>query len=267
MSNPLMDRTVRQGFNAQNVQTPTAEQLNSMYMAPSAPAGGRNTVAPERTMTYDDVYMKSLLSFAVLLVGAAVGWFVPLLALPAALIALVLGLVNAFKREPVPALVLAFAVFEGAFVGGVSRIFENQFEGIVLQAVIGTLSVFALMFVLFKFRVIRMTAKFNKFLMLAVGGYAIFSLVNFAFAMFSGGSMNARTMEISILGINMPLGVLISGIAVVLAALTVVSDFDMIEKGVGRIPAKFAWMCAFSLMSSLVWLYIEILRLLSYFRD
>lgn len=263
MSNPLMGHSVRQGMNS--VQTPSADELNSMYMAPSATTEHR--VQHNRMMTYDDVYMKSLLSFGVLLAGAAVGWFVPMLALPASLIALVLGLVNGFKREPSPVLVLTFAVFEGVFVGGISKIFNMQYAGIVMQAVLATLVVFGLMFALFKFRVIRMSPKFTKFLMLAVGGYAIFALINFAFAMFSGGSMNARAIDISIMGINMPLGVLISGVAIILAALTLVSDFDMIEKSVGRIPEKYSWMCAFSLMTSLVWLYVEILRLLSYFRD
>lgn len=263
MSNPLMGRSVRQGMNS--VQTPSADELNSMYMAPSATTEHR--VQQDRMMSYDDVYMKSLLSFGILLAGAAVGWFAPMLALPACLIALVLGLVNGFKREPSPVLILTFAVFEGVFVGGISNIFNDQYKGIVMQAVLATLAVFGLMFALFKFRVIRMSPKFTKFLMLAVGGYAIFALINFAFAMFSGGSMNARAIDISIMGINMPLGVLISGVAIILAALTLVSDFDMIEKSVGRIPEKYSWMCAFSLMTSLVWLYIEILRLLSYFRD
>lgn len=263
MSNPLMDRSVRQGMNSG--QTPSADELNSMYMAPSATSEHR--VQQDRMMTYDDVYMKSLLSFGVLLAGAAVGWFAPLLALPACIIALVLGLINGFKREPSPVLILTFAVFEGVFVGGISKIFNEQYAGIVMQAVLATLAVFGLMFALFKFRVIRMSPKFTKFLMLAVGGYAVFALINFAFAMFSGGSMNARTIDISIMGINMPLGVLISGVAIILAALTLVSDFDMIEKGVGRIPEKYSWLCAFSLMTSLVWLYVEILRILSYFRD
>lgn len=263
MSNPLMGRSVRQGMNS--VQTPSTDELNSMYMAPSATTEHR--VQQDRMMTYDDVYMKSLLSFGVLLAGAAVGWFAPLLALPACIIALVLGLINGFKREPSPVLILTFAVFEGVFVGGISKSFNMQYAGIVMQAVLATLAVFGLMFALFKFRVIRMSPKFTKFLMLAVGGYAIFALINFAFAMFSGGSMNARTIDISIMGINMPLGVLISGVAVILAALTLVSDFDMIEKSVGRIPEKYSWMCAFSLMTSLVWLYVEILRILSYFRD
>jgi uncharacterized YccA/Bax inhibitor family protein len=142
------------------------------------------------------------------------------------------------------------------------------YDGIVMQAVLGTLSVFLVMFALFKFKIVRMSSGFMKFLMLAVGGYAVFSLVNFAFAMFSGGEMNARNMEITLLGITMPLGVLISGVAVVLAALTLVADFQMIEEGVRhRIPEKYSWVCAFSLMVTLIWLYIEILRLLSYFRQ
>lgn len=154
------------------------------------------------------------------------------------------------------------------FLGGISGIFNAQYQGIVVQAVLATLCVFGLMFALFRFRVIRMSGKMMKFLMLAVGGYAIFALVNFGFAMFTGGAMNARNVEITIMGMTMPLGVVIGIVAVVLASLTLVADFQMIEEGVKhRIPEKYSWTCAFSLMVTLIWLYIEILRLISYFRQ
>lgn len=267
MANPLVRRGLEQGIKAGNQPaTPSAEELNSMYMAPSAQP---QRPVDERVMTYDDVLVKTGICFAVLLAGAVIGWFVPMLALPAALAGLVLGLVNAFKREPSKALILTYAGVEGIFLGGISGIFNTVYDGIVVQAVLATLSVFALMFALFRFRVIRMSGGFMKFLMLAVGGYAIFSLVNFGFAMFSGGAMNARNIMINlpILG-EMPLGVVISAVAVILASLTLVADFQMIEQGVKhRIPEKYSWTCAFSLMVTLIWLYIEILRLLSYFRQ
>ena len=266
MSNPMMRRSLNEGVKAgHSVPTPSAHDLNAMYMAPSAQP---QRPVDERAMTYDDVFMKSLLCFAVLLVGAAVGWFAPILAIPAALAALVLGLVNAFKKSPSPALILSYAAVQGVAMGGISRIFENAFNGIVMQAILATLCVFGVMFALFKFRVIRNSPKLMKFLLIAVGGYMVFSLVNFGFALASGGAMNARSINVELLGFSFPLGVLISGFAVVLGALTLITDFDQIEQGVrNRIPERYSWLCAFSIMTTLVWLYIEILRLLSYFRS
>jgi uncharacterized YccA/Bax inhibitor family protein len=279
MGNPLMDRTVRQGVSdsrhmiPQGHQSgpasyqpgaPSAQQLDQQFQMPAYQAA---PAQPERAMTYDDVFMKSLACFGILLVGAAVGWFIPQLMLVGAIVGLVLGLVNAFKKEPSKGLILGYAVFEGMFLGGISKLFESLYGGIVVQAVLATLSVFAVMFCLFKFAKVRMSGGFLKFLMIAVGGYAVFSIVNFFFSIFSGGAMNARSVQISIMGIDMPLGVIIGLVATVLAAMTLVSDFQMIEQGVvNRIPEKYSWLCAFSLMTTLVWLYVEILRLLSYLR-
>lgn len=272
MANPLMNRSLNKGM--QDRQAPSADHLNSMYMAPSAEnrnAGpipsGQQAPAAERPMRYDDVFMKSLACFGVLLVGAIVGWVVPMLALPASLIGLVLGLVNSFKREPVPFLILGYALVEGAFLGGISKTFETAYDGIVMQAVLATLCVFAVMFALFRFRVIRFGPKGMKFLLLAVGGYAVFSLINFFVSLFTGTG-GARTIQVEMFGMSFPLGVIIGTFAVVLAALTLVSDFQTIEAGVqNRIPERYSWTMAFSLMVTLIWLYVEILRLLSFFRQ
>lgn len=273
MANPLMNRALNEGVKDR--QTPSADHLNSMYMAPSAEnrnAGPGQPVQPqapaaERPMQYNDVFMKSLACFGVLLVGAIVGWVMPALALPAVLIGLVLGLINAFKREPVPFLILTYAAVEGVFLGGISKIFETAYDGIVIQAVLATLSVFAVMFALFKFKIVRFGAKGMKFLMLAVGGYAVFSLVNFFYVMFTGNG-GARNVQIELFGMTFPLGIIIGVVAVVLASLTLITDFQAIEAGVdNKIPERYSWTMAFSLMVSLIWLYVEILRLLSYFRQ
>ena len=263
MSNPLVGRAVKQGMRASSA-IPSSSELQDMYNRPAYEAP-RDTA--ERVMTYDDVMMKTLGCFAVLLPCAVVGWFIPVLGIPAVLIGLVFGLINAFKTEPNKALILAYAGFQGLALGAISGLFEAQYNGIVIQAVLATLSVFGLMLGLFRLRIVRLSNKTMKFLMLAVGGYAVFSIVNFMFAAFSGGSMNARSVEINLFGIPMPLGVLIGVVAVVLASLTLVMDFQMIEHGVQQqIPERYSWTCAFSLVATLVWLYIEILRLLSYFR-
>ena len=265
----MMKRTLNQGVQSGRNQQPVMsdQELNNLFNQPAAE--NRNTGRPvaERSMTYDDVMMKTGVLFTILLAGALVGWFVPVLALPAMLIALVLGLVNAFKKEPSKALIIGYAAFEGVFLGGISSMFENMYPGIVIQAVLATLCVFGVMLALFKFKGVRYGSKMKKFMMIAIGGYAIFSLINFGIAMFTGNG-GARNIEINIFGMEFPLGVIIGIVATVLAAMTLIMDFQMIEQGVKqRIPEKYSWMCAFSLMVTLVWLYIEILRLISYFRN
>ncbi|MDN5791917.1 MAG: Bax inhibitor-1/YccA family protein [Brevibacterium aurantiacum] len=262
----MMNRALNQGVQAgRNEPVMSDQELNNLFDQPAAQNRNAGPQTAERAMTYDDVMMKTGVLFAILLAGAVVGWFVPVLALPAMLIALVLGLVNAFKKEPSKALIIGYAVFEGVFLGGISAIFEAQFSGIVIQAVLATLCVFGVMLALFKFKGVRYGSKMKKFMFIAIGGYAIFSIINFGVAMFTGTG-GARSSDITIMGI--PLGVIIGIVGTVLAAMTLIMDFQMIEQGVKqRIPEKYSWMCAFSLMVTLVWLYIEILRLISYFRN
>ncbi|WP_198395653.1 Bax inhibitor-1/YccA family protein [Brevibacterium antiquum] len=264
----MMNRALNQGVQAgRNEPVMSDQELNNLFDQPAAQNRNTGPQVADRAMTYDDVMMKTGVLFTILLAGAVVGWFVPFLALPAMLIALVLGLVNAFKKEPSKALIIGYAVFEGVFLGGISAMFEAQFSGIVVQAVLATLCVFGVMLALFKFKGVRYGSKMKKFMMIAIGGYAIFSLINFGIAMFTGTG-GARSVEINIMGFEMPLGVIIGIVATVLAAMTLIMDFQMIEQGVKqRIPEKYSWMCAFSLMVTLVWLYIEILRLISYFRN
>jgi uncharacterized YccA/Bax inhibitor family protein len=239
---------------------PNAEQLEEMYTAPSA------TPVQTGRMTYDDVVVKTGLTFGVLLVGAVVGWFTPQLYIVGAIVGLVLGLVNAFKREPSPALILAYAAFEGLFVGGISSVFEgmqingNDLDGIVAQAVLATLAVFAVSLWAYRSKRIRVTPRFQRGVMIALGGYLVFCLVNLLFQVFGSSD--------SVFGFRTGIfGVLIGLFAVGLAAFCLILDFDFIEKGVQQgIPAKFAWTAAFGLTVTLVWLYIEVLRLLAILR-
>ncbi|SMX67389.1 Uncharacterized membrane protein, YccA/Bax inhibitor family [Brevibacterium sp. 239c] len=268
MSNPMMNRAINQGAQAgRNEPVMSDQELNNLFDKPAAQNRNAGPQAADRAMTYDDVMMKTGVLFTILLAGAVLGWFVPPLAFPAMLIALVLGLVNAFKKEPNKGLIIGYAAFEGVFLGGISSMFETMFPGIVIQAVLATLCVFGVMLALFKFKGVRYGSKMKKFMMIAIGGYAIFSLINFGIAMMTGTG-GARSVPINIMGFEMPLGVIIGIVATVLAAMTLIMDFQMIEQGVKqRIPEKYSWMCAFSLMVTLVWLYIEILRLISYFRN
>jgi uncharacterized YccA/Bax inhibitor family protein len=177
---------------------------------------------------------------------------------------LVLGLVNAFRRTPSPALITHYTVFEGAFLGGISDLFSNfvvdqsstgTAEPIVLQAVIATFVTFGAALALFKSGKVRVTPKFTRWLLIAMVGYVAYSLLNFVLAFFvtSDGFGPLR---------NGWLGIVVGLVAVGLAAASLIVDFDAIKRGVeGGVPRSFAWTAAFGLIVTLVWLYLEFLRL------
>ncbi|MGO2540567.1 Bax inhibitor-1/YccA family protein [Specibacter sp. AOP5-B1-6] len=239
----------------------SAQQLQDMYSKPSANA------AQTGRMTYDDVIMKTVFTLALVLVGAALGWIVPVLMWPGVIVGLVLGLVNSFKKQPSPVLILGYALFEGMFLGGFSGLLEGMYPGIVIQAVLGTLSVFVVTLVLFRNGKVRATPKMTRFFMIALGGYALFSLINFGMVMFGATSnpWGMRGMEIP--GTSIPFGFVLGLLAIGLAAFSLIVDFTSIERGVQNgLPTKYSWTAAFGLTVTLVWLYVEILRLLAIMR-
>lgn len=226
-------------------------------------------------MTYDDVIMKSVGVLAVV-VGVAVGaWFIvpDELKMPAMIVGLiggfVLGLVNAFKREPSPALILTYAGLEGVFLGMISGVFEMLWPGIVVQAVLATFITFGVTLALFKSGKVRVTPKFTRFLMIGMISYAVFCLINLGIMWFTdfGGAFGVRSIELNVLGMSIPIGVVIGLVAVVLAAMSLIMDFDAIQRGVqAGAPRKYAWAAAFGLTVTLIWLYIEFLRILAILR-
>ncbi|WP_144711431.1 Bax inhibitor-1/YccA family protein [Curtobacterium pusillum] len=235
----------------------TPEQLQYMYDRPAA-----STVDTDR-MSYEDTIVKTLLAFGVLVVGAVAGWNLPpAVWIVGALVGFVLALVNTFKKKPSPALVLLYAFFEGLFVGGISGYYDTAFEGIVPQAVFGTLGVFFVTLLLFRSGKVRATPKATRFFLIAMVGYMAFSLVNLVL-MWTGVTQSAfGLLGVSLFGI--PLGVLIGIFVVVMAAYSLIIDFDQIKTGVERgAPRIYAWTAAFGLIVTLVWLYLEILRILA----
>lgn len=250
------------------------QQLEHMYNQPSA--------GPAQTgrMTFDDVIVKTLLCLGVVLVGAAIPAFVlPGLALPlmvvGALGGFVLGLVNAFRREPSPALIIAYAALEGLFVGGFTMFLEAQFPGIAMQAVLGTLVVFGVTLALFKSGKVRATPRAMKFFMIAIISYAAFSLVNLGLMLFgvTEGMFGLRSSGIpgteGMFGFaeGIPFGLVIGLFAICLAAFSLIIDFTSISEGVRQgAPMKYSWTAAFGLTVTLIWLYVEILRLLAILR-
>jgi len=267
-SNPAFSRNP--AFSAQGPQTKTpvlsSDELQQMYNAPSA--GAQDT---ER-MTYEDTIAKTTLCFAILVVAAVAGWVLtpalPFLPIVGAIVGLVLGLVNTFKKEPSPGLILGYAAAEGVFVGGISFIFENAFGGgLVLQAVLATLVVVGVTLALFRSGKIRASKKATKVFLIAMVGYMVFSLVNVGMMIF-GGTTGAFGLNSTVHVFGIPLGVIIGLLAVVMAAYSLVLDFDFIQRGVNNgAPRKFGWSGAFGIMVTVVWLYVELLRLFAILRS
>ena len=237
----------------------TSEQLQQMYNQPAA--GPADT----GRMTYDDVIVKTTACLGVLLAGAAVTLFVSMglasiLMIAGALGGFVLAMVNTFKKQPSPALILAYAGLEGLFLGGLTRVLDLAYPGVGLQAVVGTLSVFAVTLLLFKSGKVRATPKAMKFFMIALVGYALFSLVNMVM-MLTGLTTEPFGLRSGIIG------VVIGILAIGLAAFSLVMDFTSIEAGVqAGAPQRFSWTAAFGLTVTLVWLYVEIIRVLAILR-
>jgi uncharacterized YccA/Bax inhibitor family protein len=244
-------------------QAADAASLENMYSAPSA------TTADTKRLTYDDVIIKTGGLLALLVVVAAATWnFAPGL-WPIGMIAgLVLGLVNAFKKQPSPALIVAYTVAEGVFLGGISLAFAAIAVGdsgtalstIVLQAIVATMATFAAALFLFKSGKVRVTPKFTRWLIVAMVGYLAFSLVNVVLTW--TGVMEGWGLR------SGPIGIIVGLVAVGLAAMSLIMDFDAIKRGVEQgVPAKFAWSAAFGLIVTLVWLYLEILRIIAIFNS
>ncbi|MEE1619919.1 Bax inhibitor-1/YccA family protein [Zafaria sp. Z1313] len=234
--------------------TLSAQQLEELYNQRSA--------GPAETgrMSVNDVVTKTLMCFGVLLIGAVVGWQLPGLMLPAVLIGLVLGLVNSFKKEPSPALILLYAGVEGVFLGGLSGVLETMYPGIAVQAVIATLSVFAVTLVLYRSGKYRATPKMTRMFMIAMGAYLVFSLVNLGLVLFgvTEGMFGLRQGW---------LGLAIGALAVLLATYALVLDFTSIEEGVRNgAPERYSWTGAFGLTVTMVWLYVEIIRIIAILR-
>lgn len=239
MSNPVIERVVGEyAFSP----TGNAAQLDS-------------------PVTIDAVLNKAIYSALLVALGAFTGWSVsptvglsPVLVL--ALVGVVLGLINTFKKIVSPILVLAYSLIQGGFAGMVSYGLNQQYPGIAQQAFMGASVTFLTVLVLYGLRIIRSGPKFIKFLQYSIISYAVFALISFGSALFGlndgwglyGGS----------------LGVLFAGIGVALATLSLIADFSAIETAVAlQVPQRESWRLAFGLTVTFVWLYIELLRLLA----
>ncbi|HZK04233.1 MAG TPA: Bax inhibitor-1/YccA family protein [Actinomycetaceae bacterium] len=173
---------------------------------------------------------------------------------------LVFGLVNAFRREPSVPLIMTYALFEGAFLGAISFWANAWVPGVVPQAVFATFIVAAVCLFLYRSGLVKVTQRFRSVLRLALVSYLIFCLVNLAVVLFvPSGMFGIRSIEAGGIAIGLGIGF----IAVIIASMSLIADFDDIEKGVrAGVPSRFAWTAAFGITVTLVWMYIEILRIL-----
>jgi uncharacterized YccA/Bax inhibitor family protein len=227
-------------------------------------AGGNYGVAyqqsamAERPMTIDDVVTKTSITLGLALVTGAITVFTHAywIALPALLVGLVLSMIIIFKRLPSAPLVLAYAAVEGALLGAITGVFDRIYPGIAFQAIAGTFGVFAAMLVVYKTGAIRVTPRLTKWIIGATVGVVIVMVINLLVGMF-GVDLGVRN--------GSPLAIMFSILVIGIAAFNLLLDFDQADRMIRMgMPARWAWYAAFGLTVTLVWLYLEILRLLSY---
>ncbi|WP_327367823.1 Bax inhibitor-1/YccA family protein [Streptomyces sp. NBC_01217] len=250
-----------QGTAANPYATNPYAQPDTQYGVPQAPARSG-------AMTIDDVVTRTAITLGTVVLGAALAWaLLPVdeanlgksygIAIGAALVAFVLSLVQSFKRRPSPALIVSYAAFEGVFLGVISSAVSTYIgPGVVMQAVLGTMCVFAGVLLAYKMRWIRVTRRFYGFVMAAAVGFMLLMVVNLLFAVFGGGDgLGFRSGG---------LGILFGVIGVILGACFLALDFKQVEDGIAYgAPREESWLAAFGLTMTLVWIYLEMLRLFS----
>lgn len=243
-------------------------EFEDAYRAPAADAANTGR------MTYDDVIVKTGSMFALVLLGAAVGWFgirmSPGLALPLVfggmIASLVLAMVNIFSKTIRPGLIAAYAIAEGLLLGALSLLFEILYPGIVLQAVIATFVVIGVALALFASGKVRYTSRTNRFVLIGLFSVLGYNLVNMILVWTGALTTPFGMGSFSVFGI--PLGVIVGGFAIVIGTYSLIGDFDIAKRGVeAGVPAAFAWRVAFGITVTAVWIYVEVLRLLAILRS
>ena len=278
-SNPVFARS--DGFNGRGGAVATSPSEWKVDLDGGQSTSPTHTERGQGRMTLDTVVEKTAISLGLVILAAAAAWFFigdlgatdPTeaqaaqglafsLAIGGALIGLVLSLVNSFKKVVSPALVIAYAVVEGVFVGAFSKVIASYVGDptIVFQAVLATMVAFGGTLAAYKFFNIQVTDKFRKVVTIAIFSFVGVMLINFVLSLTgvleSGGLRGFNT-----------LGLLVSAAAVVLAVLMLILDFDFVEQGVAAgLPERESWRAAFGLTVTLVWLYIELLRILAILR-
>jgi len=240
---------------------PSAVELQKMYDQP-AYTGPRPT---QRYMTLDDVVQRTALMLATVLAAGTIAWvavpqhlYAPVL-IVSLMAGLGLGLFMSFSMKVNAGTALVYSAAEGVLLGVISHVFEQRFHGIVIQAVAGTVMVAGGMLFVYKIGAIRVTPRFTRMVVGATIGVFGLMVVNLIAYLFTPNGLGLRS--------GGALAVIFSLVCIAIAAFNLVLDFDMIERGIRQgAPQKLAWYAAFGITVTLIWLYIEILRLLGYAR-
>ena len=236
----------------------------AMMNAPAADAVDRGT------MTFDDVVVKSIMCFGLLLVGATAGWMTGIVAMGLALVlffascAVTLGLALfiQFSKKIRPGAIVTYSLIEGFSLGVISYTFEAYFPGIVISAVLATLVVIGTTLAAFMMGFVRNSSTLTR--VAGIGSVAFFFYYLVTFALSVTGMVDMRAVNnTTVFGI--PLGVIIGVLAVFIGVLCLVRDFDAVKVGVAsNVPEKYSWLCTFAIMTDVIWIYLEILKILSY---
>ena len=265
-SNPVLGKAFnnQRGFAAMDVddiRESGESDVSSLEQSYNSPAASSLRTG---RMTIDDVVTRTGILFAILLVTGAFAWTANLGG--GALLlgfggGFILAMVISFSKKVRPALIMLYAAMEGLALGVISHLYDAAYDGIVAQAVVATLAAIAGVLFAYKSGRIRVTAKFTKTLMAAVFGYlalGIASLIAGAFFSVGGG--------LGFFGLS-GFGPILAIAGVAIASFFLVLDFDQIEKGVrAGVPQEQSWVAGFGLMVTIVWLYMEVLRLISILR-
>ncbi|HYO41427.1 MAG TPA: Bax inhibitor-1/YccA family protein [Nocardioidaceae bacterium] len=284
-SNPVFRRA--EGFNGRSQTSPASGMSYPAYgSAPTGQPGyagqgydpyGQGSGAPTGTstgpMTIDSVVQKTALTLGVTILVAAATWVLTpdprdpavnasslyLLLMVGAFGGFALSLVNSFKRVVSPALVIAYAALQGLFVGAFSKVLEAMFGGgLVIGAVVGTVAAVAGTLAAYKFFNIRVTPTFRKWVIGAMFGFVALSLMDVVLSMF-GNSFGFNGFG--------PMGLLSSVIGLGLGVLMLILDFDFVERGIeAGLPERESWRAAFGLTVTIIWIYVELLRILAILR-
>ncbi len=220
-------------------------------------------------MTINGAINKTFILFACLIVSACYTWYLAfngftdkaqMLTFGGAIVGLILALVIVFSRKAMHILAPIYAIAEGFFIGGVSAVYAAAYAGIVINAVIATFAALGSMLILYRTGLIKCTDKFRSVIFTATLSIAIVYLIQIIASLFGRGIPQVFTS--SAIGIGFSL------VVVAIAALNLIIDFDFIERGSqGMLEKKYEWYGAFGLMVTLIWLYLEILRLLAKLSD
>jgi uncharacterized YccA/Bax inhibitor family protein len=235
----------------------TVEQLEASYAAPAASSlhTGR--------MTIDDVVIRTSILFVVLVAVGGFAWSQNLgggVLLLGAIGGLVIAMVNSFSKRVRPAAAIGYAACEGLVLGVLSHMYETQYPGIVSQAVLGTIAAFAGVLIAYTSKKVQVTPQFQRAMMGALIGYMVLGFISMI-AAFAGVGGGYGFYGVSGLGLLLAVG------GVAFASFFLILDFDMVAQMIKNgAPQEESWRAGFGLMVTVVWLYMEILRLISILR-